>query len=87
MEKEPKTELLEWNPASKEALDQAIRLSVEEAVTKELKHRKKRFVRRLVLTGAAVAAGVYLYRHSDQVKAFLTEKRKQIPDISSFLKK
>ena len=60
--------------AAKEKVAQEIRKAVNKQVKKELAKRRKKFARKLILTGIAFTCGCVLYFASDQLVDVISDR-------------
>ena len=71
--------LNEQEDAVKEAAKKEIEKIAKAKMKKKLKQRRKRFVRCVIVTGALVAGGYYLYKKNDKVKGLVQKGTEAIP--------
>lgn len=72
----------------KAEMKQKMKKKVKKKVKKELRARRRRFFRRIVILGLLAGGGYYLYKHSDKVKTTVDDlKNKALTYKDQFVAK
>ena len=73
---------------TKEGVKAEFKAEMKQKVKKELRARRRRFFRRIVILGLLAGGGYYLYKHSDKVKTTVDDlKNKALTYKDQFVAK